>query len=236
MTTPQQIQANQQNAQKSTGPVTEEGKAKVAQNAVTHGLSAQGYLIEGEDPDVFEAFRSQRLEQWLQPVGLLEEGIAEELISVEWRLRRIKLLEAQAFAEKHTFDDRIMGLTMLDRHERSLMRKHKHLSESLEEYQESRLEKEEAAMQELEMAEAREKEQKVWGSMTHEELYQARERIYVQLFMASNAEEQGFWSQRFEDLDGFVLSKFGELPPPHYKSLLFDPPASPDSNPMDSTS
>jgi hypothetical protein len=37
MTTEAQVAANRRNAQKSTGPRTEEGKAKVALKAVTHG-------------------------------------------------------------------------------------------------------------------------------------------------------------------------------------------------------
>jgi len=38
MTTQKQIKANRQNAQKSTGPKTDEGKAAVSQNAVKHGI------------------------------------------------------------------------------------------------------------------------------------------------------------------------------------------------------
>jgi hypothetical protein len=40
MATQAQILANRRNAQKSTGPRTEKGKAVVSQNAVKHGLLA----------------------------------------------------------------------------------------------------------------------------------------------------------------------------------------------------
>ena len=40
MATQKQIKANRQNAQKSTGPKTSDGKAVVSQNAVKHGLFA----------------------------------------------------------------------------------------------------------------------------------------------------------------------------------------------------
>jgi hypothetical protein len=45
MATAAQIHANRANAQKSTGPRTAEGKAKVAQNAVQHGLLAQRTIV-----------------------------------------------------------------------------------------------------------------------------------------------------------------------------------------------
>jgi protein subunit release factor B len=48
MSTKAQTKANQQNAQKSTGPKTAEGKAVVSQNAVKHGLFAAEAVITGK--------------------------------------------------------------------------------------------------------------------------------------------------------------------------------------------
>jgi len=45
-----QISANQTNAQKSTGPVTEIGKSKVAGNAIKHGLFSKNLILADEDP------------------------------------------------------------------------------------------------------------------------------------------------------------------------------------------
>jgi hypothetical protein len=49
MTSAKKAQANRQNALKSTGPKTPEGKASVRHNALKHGLLAQEVLLPEED-------------------------------------------------------------------------------------------------------------------------------------------------------------------------------------------
>ena len=44
-----QIKANKQNAQHSTGPRTENGKARVALNALKHGLTGKQIVLPHED-------------------------------------------------------------------------------------------------------------------------------------------------------------------------------------------
>jgi hypothetical protein len=91
-----QIQANRLNAQKSTGPRTDEGKAVVAQNAVRHGLLAEQVVIRGEDPGEFEFYRERMLDE-LAPAGMIESMLAERAVELAWRLRRAERVQAEVF-------------------------------------------------------------------------------------------------------------------------------------------
>ena len=94
MTTPEQIAANQANAQLSTGAKTLSGKARAARNAVQHGLRGNFQLIVGEDPAEYQAFRD-RLHRQLAPCEALEDFLAERVIASSWRLRRINRMETE---------------------------------------------------------------------------------------------------------------------------------------------
>src|SRR5205809_8089731 len=50
MTSLRQIESNRRNAQRSTGPKTQNGKARSSQNAVRHGLTAETVIGPLEDP------------------------------------------------------------------------------------------------------------------------------------------------------------------------------------------
>ena len=81
------LDANRANAQKSTGPRTPEGKARVARNAIKHGLLCREAVLEFDDPQEFEEFQAAL---WidLKPLGAMEELLAERLIAGHWRLKR----------------------------------------------------------------------------------------------------------------------------------------------------
>jgi len=48
-----QIRANRENAKRSTGPRTAEGKAASSRNGLSHGLCAEKLMLSGEDPEEF---------------------------------------------------------------------------------------------------------------------------------------------------------------------------------------
>jgi len=95
MSTKAQTKANRQNAQKSTGPQTDQGKKVVSQNAVKHGLFAAEAVIKGEDPAEYQAYHDQFLAE-LDPVGAVETMLADRFVSLVWRLKRAERMQNQA--------------------------------------------------------------------------------------------------------------------------------------------
>jgi hypothetical protein len=96
VTSDKQARANRQNARKSTGPKTPEGKSAVRLNAVTHGLLAQEVVLPGEDEAALKELSEQLLAE-RRPVGVLEIVCVEESIAAVWRLRRLRRVEAGIF-------------------------------------------------------------------------------------------------------------------------------------------
>ncbi len=94
MSTKKQKDANRENAKKSTGPKTTEGKETSAQNAVTHGLTARNDVVKYESQDDFDQYRHEMIED-LNPIGLMQQTLAERIISLSWRLKRAEGIQNQ---------------------------------------------------------------------------------------------------------------------------------------------
>ncbi len=94
MSTQAKIIANRINAKKSTGPKTPQGKEIVSQNAVKHGLTAANDIISSESRPDFELFRDRLLDE-LAPQSPLESMLAERVVSLSWRLKRIGRFQNQ---------------------------------------------------------------------------------------------------------------------------------------------
>jgi len=90
---PAKILANLLNAQLSTGPKTEAGKAKSKMNALRHGLTGQFYVMNEPDRLAFNAFEKEMLED-LAPVGATERQLAITLAQNNWRLNRARAIES----------------------------------------------------------------------------------------------------------------------------------------------
>ncbi|MGH7144243.1 MAG: hypothetical protein ACREJ2_09000 [Planctomycetota bacterium] len=92
MTTLGQVLANRENAQQSTGPKTEAGKAAAAANRVSHGLTALKFLAKAEAAGAFATFQAACLEE-LAPQTVLQMELAERIAGLIWKVRRAESLE-----------------------------------------------------------------------------------------------------------------------------------------------
>ena len=89
-----QIIANQANAKHSTGPLTPEGKARTAQNALRHGLTAKHLVIREDEREEFAQFQRSLLAE-LAPQGATETITFHELLHAAWNLQRFRRIEAE---------------------------------------------------------------------------------------------------------------------------------------------
>ena len=88
MASEKQLRANQQNALKSTGPRTSEGKTVVSNNRMTHGILSSKLLLPNENEDEYRALLAD-LQNDLRPVGTLELTLVERIAVSLWRQRRL---------------------------------------------------------------------------------------------------------------------------------------------------
>ncbi len=88
-----QIKANRQNAKRSTGPTSIQGKLKVSQNAITHGIFATTPLLPHENANEFAAL-SQEMARVFPPVDAHAAFLVEEIVLTMWRQKRLRIAEA----------------------------------------------------------------------------------------------------------------------------------------------
>ncbi len=93
MASPAQILANQANAQHSTGPRTEEGKAKSSQNHRTHGLSLGVFVLSPEIAPEFRDFEAKLCTE-INPQGAAEWDVLRQFLDASARILQIRHLVA----------------------------------------------------------------------------------------------------------------------------------------------
>jgi uncharacterized protein YecA (UPF0149 family) len=94
MATQNQIEANRENASRSTGPRTESGKQSSSRNHLTLGLYTRQDYVKPEERDIYREF-CETMYRELAPATLLEESLTSEITSASWRLRRCAAAEGE---------------------------------------------------------------------------------------------------------------------------------------------
>jgi hypothetical protein len=114
------LAANRANAQRSTGPNTEQGKSRARLNATKHGL--RGSLPPDRTPELSQlldedprAYRKVRraLFKDLRPQGAAEVLLVERVARAAWRLRRAEAVEIELLDTAEA--ERVEGVAREDR-------------------------------------------------------------------------------------------------------------------------
>lgn len=103
MTTEKQIEANRKNAQLSTGPKSQKGKALVSCNAIRHGVLTENVYVTDEMREDYarlkESFSSE-----FRPKNSIEYFLLDRIISCAWRLVLLTKVEAGMFEAGSSWD------------------------------------------------------------------------------------------------------------------------------------
>jgi hypothetical protein len=82
-----QIAAARRNGAKSKGPVTSEGKAASARNALRHGLTAFHLALSCEDQESFSLVLADYMDEY-RPVGATETNLVKRVAFAQWQMYR----------------------------------------------------------------------------------------------------------------------------------------------------
>ena len=112
MATEAQIKAKQENAKKSTGPSTFEGKQKSSMNAMIHGIFSKIPLLPGENLEQFNLLEEEIIKAY-QPTDAMECMLVQRVYLT--CIRQIRLREAEAAKLEISMMPEIIGKTVTQR-------------------------------------------------------------------------------------------------------------------------
>jgi hypothetical protein len=96
MATEAQMNANRQNAKKSTGPRTPEGKNISSRNSLVHGMTSGKFLPPDGDPKEFLQLQSQFRDRF-KPFDEAEDALVERMVAAEFKMRSVRYMDAGIF-------------------------------------------------------------------------------------------------------------------------------------------
>jgi hypothetical protein len=100
MSTRRQRAASRANGQKSQGPITEAGKANSRYNALKHGIDAKQQIMFTESAEDL-ALLAVEYHELHCPANADQRFLVDTMINNEWRLRRLRCVEADLWRATH---------------------------------------------------------------------------------------------------------------------------------------
>jgi hypothetical protein len=144
MSSPAQATANFANAQNSTGPRTDAGKAASSANSLKHGLTAKTVLLPEEDEAAYRKMCEGMFASF-NPDCTPEKELIQLLCDTQWRLQRCGRIEAAILSED-VID--FKAADIMSKHEARLKKQYSATLKEARDLIETRLNRQESDMKE----------------------------------------------------------------------------------------
>jgi hypothetical protein len=99
MASARQVAANRRNASLPRGPLSDEARAAIRENAVKHGLTAKHIVLGHEDYADYQELRASIVMEY-QPRTPQEHRLADQIAQNYWRLLRSRRVETATFENR----------------------------------------------------------------------------------------------------------------------------------------
>jgi hypothetical protein len=126
MSTNKQIDANRENAQKSTGPSSADGLKRSSLNSTTHGFTGQTLVLSAAEQAPYEAF-VQQMRQEFNPCTAESRELLQNYTDLRWSIQQITVQQNNILAimnvitQHHIDTDDLAGMdAALEPHTRRL--------------------------------------------------------------------------------------------------------------------
>jgi hypothetical protein len=142
MSSPAQVTANLANAQHSTGPRTDAGKAVSSANSLKHGLTAKSVLLPGEDEAAYRKMCARMFSSF-NPGNEPEQQLVQLLCDTQWRLQRCGRIESAILSEDAVD---FKAIDIMSKHEARLKKQYSATLKEARDLIDSRLTREDEAL------------------------------------------------------------------------------------------
>jgi hypothetical protein len=107
MATPQQIEANRTNAQKSTGATSQTGKERSSLNATKHGFTGQQLILSDAEKEAYEFHVLAYMDEYA-PKTQIETNLVQQFADLNWSLHQIAVQQHNLMSLINAMNEKLM--------------------------------------------------------------------------------------------------------------------------------
>ena len=107
MATPQQVEANRNNAQKSTGATSQTGKERSSLNAVKHGFTGQQLVLSDSEKEAYEFHVLAYMDEYA-PKTQIETNLVQQFADLNWSLHQIAVQQHNVMSLINAMNEKLM--------------------------------------------------------------------------------------------------------------------------------